>query len=161
VLKTDLVAFRPDVGHWPFCVIDRDGFNHLPHTRTSVFGTTRWQTVRKAADRSINPQEIELIWQEIKRFLPAVNRSSVADLREWAGTAAQMMHIDQIIPGAAPVPSVIDHSQEPPRGENLWSVSPGRATLWARAAEEASQRILNSLGDGPITTTRPPWALSQ
>lgn len=160
VLKTHLVAFRPEVGSWPFCVIDRDGFNHVPHLLTSVFGTTRWQVVKNPADHSVNIQETELIWKEIQNLFPTVNRNTVVGLREWAGTTVQMMHCDQIIPGEAPFPSVINHSLEPPRCDNLWSVSPGRATLWAHLAEEARKRILDSLGDGPVTTTSPPWAMA-
>ncbi len=157
-LKTHLVAFRPEIGRWPFCVMDRDGFNHVPHLCTSVFGTTRWQVVKNAADHHVNAPETELIWQEIHRFFPSINRNSAADLREWAGTTAQMMRLDQIIPGAAPFPAVIDHRRESPRGDNLWSVSPGRASLWAHLAEDARTRILDSLDDAPLTATSPPWA---
>ena len=157
-LKTHLVSFREAVGARPFCILDRDGFNHVPHGVTSVFGTTRWHPAQGATDHSVNPQEIELIWKGIGRFFPSINRSAVADLREWSGLSAQVMHADQIIPGEAPLPTVIDHTREFPRCSNLWSVSPGRATLWAHLAEDAAERILNQFESQPIKTTRSPWS---
>ncbi len=159
-LKTHLVAFRPEIGRWPLCVVDREGFNHMPHAQTSVFGSGRWRAVHHAADLSVDAEEVESIWSEIQRFFPAVDRSDVSGLREWAGTAAQMMHVDQVQPGEAPLPTVIDHSGESPRLDGLWSVSPGRASLWARLAEEAREKILDRFGDRPLATTAPPWAIA-
>jgi hypothetical protein len=63
----------------------------------------------------------------------------------------QATHVDQVEPGIAPMPTVIDHECEPPRVTNLLSVFPGRATLWPRLAELARAAVLAKLSPSADT----------
>lgn len=144
-LKTHLIAVSPEISTWPLCAIDQQGFNHLPHEATSVFGTSRWQVVRQAGDVSTVEKELAEMWRLMTLFFPDLNRDECADVKEWAGTTLQLMHPHQIEPGKAPLPTVIDHRDVPPSLENLWSVSPGRATLWSHLAEETCRRVTTAL----------------
>lgn len=158
-LKTHLISVRPELGRVPFCVVDAGGFNHIPHAQNSVFGSDRWIPVQNAADQQVVPNEISRLWDSIDRFYPGLDRCNHSSI-EWAGTTMQAMHLDQIHPGQAPRPTVIDQSCESPRIGNLLRVFPGRATLWARLAEDTRQLVLNKLDPRPRSTAKPPWALN-
>ena len=155
-LKAHLVAVKPELGRMPFCVLDADGFNHLPHTPTSVFGINRWLPVGNPTDQQPDPSEIELLWNHVARFFPGFDAEQYECLH-WAGTTVQAMHAEQIDPGRAPLPTVIDHANESPRIGNLVSVFPGRATLWVQLAEAACKVILEKLGHALPDTAQPPW----
>jgi glycine/D-amino acid oxidase-like deaminating enzyme len=159
LLKTHLVAVRPAVGDSPFCVIDRDGFNHLPHAGTSVLGTSRWPVVRDPEDRRVEPEETARIWRQAEQLLPGLDRARCREVLEWAGTTVQAMRYDQIAPGEAPLPVLIDHRGESPSLRNLWSVYPGRATLWADVAEQARQKALDEFGARGHRAATPPWGV--
>ena len=161
ILKTHLVAVQPDVGRMPFCVLDRGGFNHLPHCRTSVFGSDHWYAVCDPANVSEEPHEIARIWDEVRRFFPDFDRHKCTSGREWAGTTVQAMHVDQVVPGHAPLPAVIDHRQGCPTLENLLSVYPGRATLWPHLAEETRKIVLDRLVSRSMHVAQPPWGVNR
>jgi hypothetical protein len=154
--KTHLVALRPGVSRWPFCVLDAGGFNHVPHASTSVFGSNRWLPVHHAEDERTDPAELRRIWDQIERLFPSVRREDRAVV-EWAGTTVQAMHVHQIEPGRTPLPTVVDHSRETPRVENLLSVYPGRASLWPQLAEQTHTLVLRKLAAGDSTVAAPPW----
>lgn len=158
-LKTHLVAVEPHVGLLPFCVADQDGFNHLPHAPASVFGSNRWLLAKDTTDRKVDAGQIDTIWEGIGRFFPGLDRQQ-HEAVTWAGTVVQAMHCEQIEPGRAPLPTVIDHSQQSPPTRNLFSVYPGRATLWSHLAEETCRLVLNRLDmDSSLSTTTPPWVV--
>ena len=159
VLKTHLISIRPDIGSWPFCLVDQGCFNHLPHLETSVFGSNHWKVVHGVQDASVEPEEIARIWENVQRFVPGVKREDCHDVHEWSGTAAQIMHVEQIEPGQCPLPTVVNHCHERPCYRNLWSVSPGRATLWPQMAEETRERILTDMGRTTLHACAPPWSV--
>lgn len=148
-LKTHLVAVAPEVSTLPFCVVDREGFNHTPHGAKSIFGLNRWCIASNPTDRQVVPGEVDRLWSHINEFFPNLGRDK-CEVAEWAGTTVQAMQIDQVEPGLAPRPTVIDHSQENPRVENLLSVFPGRATLWPQLAEETCRLVCEKLDKTPI-----------
>lgn len=157
-LKAHLLAITPSIGPLPFCVIDAEGFNHIPHGGTSVFGSERWLRVTNLHDSHVSADEIQHLWGYLQRFHPTLRRED-SEVVEWAGTTVQAMHFDQIEPGAAPLPTVIDHSHEAPTVENLVSIFPGRASLWTVVAEEARRLVLNKLHLQPRTVASPPWVV--
>jgi glycine/D-amino acid oxidase-like deaminating enzyme len=159
ILKTHLVAVQPDVGRMPFCVLDRGGFNHLPHCRTSVFGSNHWYAVYDPSNLSVEPHETAPIWEEVQRYFPDLDRRTCTSIREWSGTTVQAMHADQVVPGHAPLPTVIDHRNGIPTFENLLSVYPGRATLWPQLAEQTRTIVLDRLESRPMHVARPPWGV--
>lgn len=156
VLKTHLVALRSLISRTPLCVLDAGGFNHLPHQPHSVFGCNRWLPVRHGDDIQPNSEEIGRIWNRIQQLFPGVRREAETSL-EWAGTTVQAMHVDQIEPGLAPLPTVVDHQQEYPRIENLLSVFPGRASLWPHLADQTRQVVLRKLERTESQITPAPW----
>jgi glycerol-3-phosphate dehydrogenase len=156
-LKTHLIAVHPEVSRQPLCVVDADRFNHLPHQATSVFGMDRWLPVAKTKDVSIVDTEIDRLWEHIERFFPSLNQEDF-EIKEWAGTIIQAMYADQVDPGRAPRPAVIDHQTEPSRIDNLLSVFPGRATLWPHLAEQTRQMVLERIDTREKIITKPPWA---
>src|SRR4029078_4058375 len=123
-LKTHLVAVQPQMAAWPFCVVDAEGFNHIPHAQHSVFGSSRWSIVSQSDKDRVVPEELDRLWGRVERFYPLFKRDSLKPTG-WAGTTVQAMHIDQVEPGLAPLPTVIDHDQEPPHAQNLLSVFSG------------------------------------
>lgn len=157
-LATHLVSFRPGVDCDPFCVVDDGGFNQIPHDGTSVFGNGRWLVVSSAREAGPRAEEIDLIWRSVEQCLPSVRRSQCANVHEWSGVTVQMMQPDQIHPGRAPHPVVIDHAEESPADRNLWSISPGRATLWTQTAEELRRRLLDGLELSPSRVATAPWS---
>jgi glycine/D-amino acid oxidase-like deaminating enzyme len=156
VLKTHLVAVRPEISRWPLCVVDAGGFNHIPHPPASVFGSNRWLTVRDAEDEQTSAAEIKRIWGHVRRLFPDVRREEHA-VREWSGTTVQAMHVDQVEPGRAPLPTVVDHQRENPPLANLLSVFPGRASLWPYLAELAQGAVLEKLQPVETQIANPPW----
>jgi glycine/D-amino acid oxidase-like deaminating enzyme len=146
ILKSHLVAIEPVVGQMPFCAVDAGGFNHLPHRTTSIFGANRWRTVNNAADETVERTEIERIWNEIQRFFPEVDRETCTAVRAWSGTTVQAMRCDQVVPGQAPLPALIDHALEAPHFDNLITVHPGRATLWPQLADEVQRHVVTRMG---------------
>jgi glycerol-3-phosphate dehydrogenase len=156
-LKTHLTAVKPEAARWPLCVVDAEGFNHIPHGTHSVFGTARWSAVPKWDDIQIIVEERDRLRDYIVRFFPGVKRGQF-ETTEWAGTTVQAMHVDQIEPGIAPMPTVIDHSKEPPHAQNLLSVFPGRASLGPQLAEMARETVLEKIGSRTIEVRQPPWS---
>jgi glycine/D-amino acid oxidase-like deaminating enzyme len=155
-LKTHLVAVRPSVSRSPLCVLDAGGFNHIPHPPGSVFGSNRWLAVRDTEDEQADQAELARIWDHIRRFFPGIRREDHS-VREWAGTTIQAMHAEQVEPGEAPLPTVVDHQWENPAVENLLSVFPGRASLWPYLAELAQQAVLKRLDPVEFAVATPPW----
>ncbi len=156
-LKAHLLAVAPSMGALPLCVIDEEQFNHLPHQTTSVFGADRWKPVADPADQSAEDAEIDWLLDRIQRFFPSFDRDRF-QVTTWAGTTVQAMHVEQVQPGLAPLPTVIDHRHDRPRFTNLVSVYPGRATLWVHLAEEARKFVLDRLDLRAAHATPPPWA---
>ena len=153
-LKAHLAAVQPAVGRVPLCVLDAEGFNHLPHAPSSVFGSGRWPPVSLPNDQEIVDEEAALLWNLIERFFPGLDR---ANATQWAGTTVQAMHLEQVAPGEAPLPTIIDHGRDSPRVENLLSVFPGRATLWPQLAEDCRKLVLEMVGSRPKRIERPMW----
>lgn len=154
--KTHLVALKPGICRGPMCVIDSDGFNHIPHPPTSVFGSNRWLPVRNAEDEKSTPAELRRIWEHIERWFPEVRRRDYA-VTEWAGTTVQAMHADQVVPGRVPLPTVVDHSKETPRTDGVLSVFPGRASLWPHLAEQTQRMVNRMLNRTESRIASPPW----
>jgi glycine/D-amino acid oxidase-like deaminating enzyme len=157
-LKTHLRAVQPETGCDPFCVMDNVGFNHLPHFGRSVFGTDRWHVVSSTMDEHTEQAEIEAIERQIGLYFPK-GFSADAKIIDWSGITLQAMHADQIHPGEAPLPTIVDHSQEPCRLENVISIFPGRATLWPQLAEQVRNLVLEKIGSRSSDTSQPLWAL--
>jgi hypothetical protein len=155
-LKAHLVAVQPRISPWPLCVVDAEGFNHVPHEATSVFGNNRWLPIRDAEDELVLASEIDRLWNSVRRFFPDFSREDHRTL-EWAGTTIQAMHVEQIQPGHAPWPTVVDHEREHPAVKNLLSVFPGRASLWANLAEQTQQVVFEKLAASETKVAAPPW----
>ncbi len=157
-LKTHLSSIRPGLSADPFCLVDGCGFNHLPHKETSVFGAGRWEVVANASDTHVDPEEIEIIERQLEQIFPN-GFSENLERHDWSGTTVQAMHMGQIEPGAAPLPTIVDHSIEPCGIENVLSIFPGRATLWPHLAERVRNTVLEKAGSSTMETAQPPWAL--
>ena len=155
-LKTQLMAVEPGLCPQPFCLLDRQGFNHVPHAATSIFGSNRWKVVSRPHDVTVDPEETERMTQSLAELLPTWDYSQ-AEVVEWAGTSVQAMHLEQIEPGRATLPTVIDHETEPVGLKNLLSVFPGRASLWPQLAEMTLAAVqAKHDAAGPQIAT-PPW----
>lgn len=154
-LKAHLAALQPEVGLLPFCVPDVDGFNHIPHPPASVFGLGQWERVSGADDYPV-PQQVERLRHRIHDFIPELAASS-RSVHNWAGTMIQPLRFDQIEPGGAIWPAVIDHARHVPRVGNLISIFSGRATLWSKLAEDTRRLVRAKLDVSMPTATRPPW----
>ncbi|MBS0262188.1 MAG: FAD-dependent oxidoreductase [Planctomycetes bacterium] len=147
-LKSHLAALQPMIGPTPFCIPDAGGLNHLPHGTSSVFGSTQWERVSTADDLPI-PKHVERLKQTIDEFFPdQISRSD--SLQLWAGTTAQALRFDQIEAGRDIWPAVIDHARHVPPVDNLISVFAGRATLWAKLAEDTRRIVRAKLDVGPL-----------
>jgi glycerol-3-phosphate dehydrogenase len=149
-LKTHCLNARPRMATSPYCIVDLDGFNHVPHANDSVFGSSRWLPVADGHDRAVVPAEIERLRTTLISAYPQI-RPQDYEIIDWAGSTMQAMHVDQVEPGIAPMPTVIDHESEPPRVTNLLSVFPGRATLWPQLAELARAAIMAKLSPSGST----------
>lgn len=158
-LKAHLVAVNPSVSPWPMCVMDETGLNHIPHGSRSVFGIDRWRHSLKPRDHEVEQSEVDMIWDAIRRYFPDWNPPAEQRIA-WAGTTVQAMHVDQVEPGRVTLPTLIDHSVEPPRMQNLISVYPGRASLWAQLADETCRVVLRRLDREHAAIANPPWAVN-
>ena len=156
-LKTHVVAIKPEIGRRPFCVVDAGGFNHIPHAPQSVFASNRWVPVANSVDQTADAGELRRLWDTFGRLFPRVDVKRY-EVLEWAGTALQAMHVEQVEPGLVPLPTVIDHAHEGAGAANLLSVFSGRASLWPELAEETRKVVLSKLNRAPTGVTRPPWA---
>ncbi|MGQ0634691.1 MAG: NAD(P)/FAD-dependent oxidoreductase [Planctomycetaceae bacterium] len=155
-LKTHLLAIDPHIGWRPFCVADADGFNHVPHPPSSIFGTNCWKRAASLEDNLIEADAVSSLCQTIQRFFPQVPLDE-PHIHAWSGTIVQAMQLDQIEPGRAMWPTVVDHAQQTPAVDNLLSIFPGRATLWSKLAEETRAVVLNRLDTAPASAALPPW----
>lgn len=160
ILKTHLVAVRPQISRSPLCVVDAEGFNHIPHQANSVLGSNRWVPLVHSDTDQLDAPEVDRLWEHIVRFFPDVHREEHTVL-EWAGTTVQAMHVDQIVPGESPRPTVVDYASESPKVHNLLSVFPGRASLWPQLAEQAQQIVFNKLESVETRVAAPPWGASR
>ena len=147
-LKTHCLTVRPRLANSPFCIVDLEGFNHLPHANDSIFGSSRWLPVTDGHDRAVVAGETERLRKLLTTAYPQF-RPQDHEMLDWAGSTMQAMHMDQVEPGIAPMPTVIDHETEPPRITNLLSVFPGRATLWPQLAELARVAVMGKLLPSP------------
>ncbi|MFK7818720.1 MAG: NAD(P)/FAD-dependent oxidoreductase [Planctomycetaceae bacterium] len=157
-----LVATTPGIGAWPFCAVDADGFNHMPHLsidqRTSVFGTGSWSCVPPTERVKASQGEFDRIQAHIDSFVPAA-KLVAEETCCWFGVTVQAMHIDQVYPGRVPYPTVLDHSIEPPNLRNVISVYPGRATLWSNLAEQVANYVSDRFDHKRSEAiASPPWA---
>jgi glycine/D-amino acid oxidase-like deaminating enzyme len=155
-LKTHLIAIEPGLCPEPFCVLDHGGFNHIPHSSTSVFGSNHWSTVSRFHDVSVEVAEVQRIVHHLTALLPTWDYPP-SRIVKWAGTTVQAMHLDQIEPGRVTLPTVIDHEAEPGRVKNLLSVFAGRASLWPQLAEMAFTDVERKLGRKAVGVAKPPW----
>jgi glycine/D-amino acid oxidase-like deaminating enzyme len=158
-LKTHCLTARPRVAMSPYCIVDLNGFSHAPHGNESVFGSSRWVVVTDARDRTVIGDEIRRLRAMLSTVHPQFEGAPHQTL-EWAGSTVQAMHVDQVEPGVAPMPTVIDHECEPPCVSNLLSVFPGRATLWPQLAEMTRVAVLNKFGLKHSKSTEAPWAVA-
>lgn len=156
VVKTHLAAVQPGISNWPLCVVDAEGFNHIPHRASSVLGINRFVAVPHGGGEQMIPAEIERLWSEVHRFFPEFRREDHT-VAEWAGNTIQAMRVDQIEPGRAPLPTVVDHERETPAVKNLLSAFPGRASLWPYLAEKAQKIVLQKLAPVEMRVASPPW----
>jgi glycine/D-amino acid oxidase-like deaminating enzyme len=156
VVKTHLVAVRPGIAEWPLCVVDAEGFNHIPHPPNSVLGINRFVPVSHGDDEQMIPNEVERLWNSMRRFFPDFRRDDHTVI-EWAGNTVQAMHVDQIEAGRAPRPTIVDHERESPTVTNLLSAFPGRSSLWPQLAELARQAVLQKLDPIQTRVATPPW----
>jgi glycerol-3-phosphate dehydrogenase len=157
-LKSHLRAIRPGLAADPFCIVDGMGLNHLPHYGTSVFGTSRWEVVPEADNTEVDPRDVAMLERELALLFPeGLGRDR--EVTDWAGTTVQAMHVEQIDPGTAPLPTIVDHAREPCGIENVLSIFPGRATLWAPLAESVCTTVLERIGSRLTEMSRPPWAI--
>ena len=156
-----LIATTPGIGAWPFCVVDADGFNHLPHLdgdrRTSVFGAGGWSAICPTECVTARPGEFDRIQSLMDRYVPGA-KLAAGETRCWFGATVQAMHVDQIYPGRVPYPTLMDHSVEPPNLNNVISVYPGRATLWSDLADQVAEYACKRFQREPCAVESPPWA---
>jgi glycine/D-amino acid oxidase-like deaminating enzyme len=157
-VKTHCLTIRPQLATTPYCVIDLDGLNHIPHAPTSVIGSCRWFPIRDCTNQKTVRSEVNHLRELIATLYPSfqVEKYEVVD---WAGTTVQAMHVDQVEPGLVPMPTVIDHELDPPFASNVLSVFPGRASLWPQLAEVTRFAALAKLGERVSSISKPPWAL--
>lgn len=160
-ISTELVSL-PRLSPDPFCFPELDGFNHLPHRlpddrAVSVFGLDRWDVVSPSIGSSESAAAGTEILSRVRRLFPQADWPE-DQVRCWRASTVQVMHADQTEPGLVPWPTVIDHAQEHPSLDNLFSVYPGRATLWSHLAEDAARRVVRRLKPVQSRLATPPWA---
>jgi glycine/D-amino acid oxidase-like deaminating enzyme/DNA integrity scanning protein DisA with diadenylate cyclase activity len=148
--KLHLLAVRPNLGRTPFCLVDRDGFNHLPHGETSVFGSDRWMPADCDTDESVVAGEIDWLWQTLTEFMPGRRRESFEAV-EWVGTTMQGRPDDPHAAAIVP-PTVLEH----PTQRHLVSAYCGRFTLWPLLAEQTRRTVLAALNT--TASAQPQWA---
>lgn len=158
-LKTHLVALDPGPSTWPFCLPDRDGFNHLPHPPASVFGTNRWLQADDPNDERPVENEVEHLRERLAKLFPDCG-AVCCEAAVWAGTTMQAVPPGRKLPSAVSWPAVIDHAGEPESIDGIISVFPGRATLWPMLAEEALRVVSVKLGLSSPDVASPPWKVT-
>lgn len=158
-VKAHLIAVSPTSSVNAFHLTGSQSFNHLPHGESSVFGTDRWKVVQDPKDNSVAPNEIRIIEERVSRILPGAFQNA-QERKEWSGVTVQVMHVDEVDPVQAFQPTIIDHAQQSHRFENVISVFPGRATLWAELAARVEAVAAEKTGRAPTTTSSPPWAFT-
>lgn len=159
-VKTHLLAVSPAATIDAFHLTGRQSFNHLPHGESSVYGTNRWLKVQDPKDNSVDPEEIRIIEERVKKVIPnAFNETK--QRKEWGGVTVQAMHLDEVDPAQAFRPTILDHAQQPHGIENVISVFPGRATLWAELAASVEAVASEKTKRASTTTTTPPWTFAE
>ncbi|QDT31846.1 NAD(P)/FAD-dependent oxidoreductase [Thalassoglobus polymorphus] len=155
-VKSHLLAIEPVLSLDPFHLVDQEGFNHVPHESGSVFGSERWKVVQEPKDTTVNPEEIRIIEERVKRLLPGAFENA-QQRKEWAGITVQALHPEEINPTHVFRPTIIDHATQPKRFENVISIFPGRATLWADLAENVGDFVSEKVKRSSSKTATPPW----
>ena len=90
VIKSHLIAVRPRIGSAPFCIADRNGFNHLPHGRASVVNSNRWIAAKSLSDREVVSVEVKRVQRFLQALFPEAPQSG-RNVLDWAGTTVQML----------------------------------------------------------------------
>ena len=142
-MRTHLLALPHATQRDAFCMPDESGLHHLPHGDQSIFGLSRWQPVADLADESADRHEQEALRE---RVFEALDIAPPGDrvLDQWAGVTVHAMRPEQVVPGEAPLPVVVDYSTESPSLRNLFGIFPGRATLWNSVASQVQLRLQHS-----------------
>ena len=159
--RTHLVSCRAGLKSAPFHVLEDGGLNALPHGSTTVFGSERWEEVASAtAAVRPDPAEARRLWEQAEALLPAVRRDA-SGVREWAGVTAHAVRAslggDRGRAGAWSGPVLVNHGRAVPPIEGLYSVFPGRATMWAHAADIVRQAALERIDPPHVVAAAPPW----
>ena len=154
--KLHLAAVKPALASRSLCVVDADGFNHIPHATASVFGTSRWLPTSHGHDDQVAPVEAEQLRNYMQRFFPELAKRP-QEIIEWAGTTMQAIWPQQGEPSFIGRPTVVDHAQDASQTRNLLTVFPGRATLWSYLAEETLKVVLQKLDRTERKVAAPPW----
>lgn len=161
-LQAHLMSVAPQLSSQPFCMVDSDGFNHMPHMnpgdrQVSVLGADTWKVVNALESDVPCTEAANRIRSKIHHFFPGFDLSS-ADVQCWSARTVQAMHLEQTDPGRVPLPTVINHSMEAPCISNMISIYPGRATLWPQLAEQAASVVKGILEPRQVAVSDPPWA---
>ena len=142
-LRTHLLSLPRQPCRGAFCMPDELGLHHLPHGDRSIFGLNRWQPVADLSGDTPDPHEQELLRRRLFEMLDIAEPGNQI-LSEWAGTTVHAMRPEQIMPGEAPLPAVVDYSGENPTWRNLIAIFPGRATLWNSVAGQVLSKLQHS-----------------
>ncbi|MCA8996713.1 MAG: FAD-binding oxidoreductase [Planctomycetaceae bacterium] len=153
---TELVSVRPNLTQIPFVVVDRHQFNHIPHIGTSIFHSGVWRTAKTTSGLTKSEGDFESVWNTVQEFFPGFEREACLECHEWTGTSIEALGADQIEPGRCPWPTVVNHGAEG-GVRNLWSLYPGRATLWPVLADLIREEILAKMDRGPLKAAPAPW----
>ncbi|MFH5806161.1 NAD(P)/FAD-dependent oxidoreductase [Alienimonas sp. DA493] len=161
--RTHLVSCRAGLKSAPFHLLEDAGLNALPHGPTTVFGAERWEAVDSpTAAAHPDPGAVRRLWEEAEALLPAVRRDAPG-VREWAGVTAHAVRSrlggDLGPAGAWSGPVVIDHGRSALPVDGLFSVFPGRATMWAHAADIVRQAVLERIDPPHVLAAAPPWGV--
>lgn len=142
-LMNQLVAVNPPLGPSPVCVLDEERLTHVPHPPWSILGIEHWSPTNRTQDEEPVVSLFASLWGAFLRFFPNVD---LCHHRQycWEGRFAQAMLHDQVVPGAEPLPVVVDHGDQG-GPKNLISVFPGRLTLWPVMADCALQLVSRQL----------------
>lgn len=155
-VKSHLVALKPMITPVAFCIVDQNGFNHMPHPPASVFGSNRWLPVSRGNDMEADPEEIDVIWKTIDDLFPRLKQ--ITWEAEWAGTTMRVEDRTALGRNDLPWPTIVDHRTQTNPVENVLSVYPGRASLWSTLAEQTRKLVLQRLQRLPMYAHSPPWS---
>ena len=156
--KLHLVAGQANLQSAPFCVLDADGFNAIHHGPETVFGSGRWKRVPSFVSTQPDAGEFTRLWSQAEALIPGLDRTRIADRREWTGITAQAPHRHQVAT-AGPRTVIIDHGESSPPVYKMISIYPGRATLWPLLADATRAHVLDALGHEPPHAPGPPWGV--